>query len=465
MTVAPPVAPLAALARRPAADPVLSWPDGMLSAGALRASIAALTERAAAVGPGQGPLAIISADRIQLLAGVLAGLSRGRPVMPLDPARPDIDACLAAMGAGVVLDLDRAGADDRLTGLARQDLPAGPGGPGAELWLPTSGTTGPARIARLPAAALDAHVAASAAVLPPLGRGDRWLVCIPMHTIGALAATWRALHAGASLALLPRFDATTARQLMAAGATHVSVVPAMLGPLAEADVPPPRDLRCLLSGGGPLSPEAAHAARARGWPLWQAWGMTETSSHVAAGAVDETWAPGVVGRPLPGVSLSLEAQKGRIGIAGPMVMAGYIDATTLPPGGLQADGSFLSNDAGEWLDDGRLRLLGRADEVIVSGGVNIHPESVEHMLEQCAGVDEAGVTSRPDPRWGALVVAVYAGEIMPAALEAWVRAHLPPAGRPRRFLRVPALPRNAMGKLLRRELAELGLEAESGTLG
>jgi O-succinylbenzoic acid--CoA ligase len=437
MTAAPPVAPLAALARRPAADPVLSWPGGMMTAGELRARVAREAAEFSARSLGPGPLRVAGADRIEMLIGVLAGLSLGRPVLPLA---------------------------DTTAGEPAAWLPPG-AAPAAELWVPTSGSSGPPRIARLPAAAMDAHVAASAAVLPALGPGDRWLICLPMHTIGALAAAWRVLSAGAALALLPRFDAEAARTLMAAGATHASVVPAMLAPLAEVEAPPPQGLRCLLSGGGPLSREAADVALAQGWPLWQGWGMTETCSHVAAGPVDATWQPGVVGRPLPGAELTLEPESGRIRIAGPMVMAGYLDAESSGHAGLAADGSFLSNDAGEWLDDGRLRLLGRADEVIVSGGVNIHPETVEAALEACPGVDEAGVTSRPDPRWGALVVAVYAGEITPAALDDWTRQHLPDASRPRRFLRVARLPRNAMGKLLRRELAELGLEAEAGPLG
>ena len=448
MTGAAPVAPLAALARRPAADPVLCWPGGSLTAGELRARIAARAAALTADFPRAGPLGIATEDRVEALIGVLAGLSLGRPVLPLDSARTAAHAQQPGGWTAPVATGERAA---------------------AELWVPTSGTTGPARVARLPASALDAHVAASSAVLPRLGPGDRWLICLPMHTIGALAAAWRALSAGASVALLARFDAAAARTLMAEGVTHVSVVPAMIGPLAEVDAPAPRGLRCLLSGGGPLGAATAQEALKRGWPLWQAWGMTETCSHVAAGPVDAAWAPGLVGRPLPGAELSVEPGTGRVRIAGPMVMAGYLDAGAAAGGaagaGLEPDGSFLSHDAGAWAEDGRLRLLGRADEVIVSGGVNIHPEAVEEALERCPGVDEAGVTGRPDPRWGALVVALYAGEISPAALESWARAHLPTATRPRHFRRVARLPRNAMGKLLRRELAELGLETQPGSLG
>lgn len=429
-------APLAALARRPAADLVLSWPGGSLTAAALRARIAA---RAGEMRHTAAPLRTSAADRVECLIDVLAGLSLGRPVAVLDPARPGLAAALEELGA------------------------AGETGPA--LWVPTSGTTGPARVAMLPAAALDAHVAASARVLPPLQPGDRWLVCLPAHTIGALAALWRVLVAGASLAVLPRFDPAAARALMAEGATHVSVVPAMLAPLAETSSPPPRGLRCVLSGGGPLSREAAAAALAQGWPLWQGWGMTETCSHVAATPVDEDWAPGIVGRPLPGATLDLDPAGGRIRITGPMLMTGYASADGAAGAGLEADGSLLSNDLGAWEPDGRLRLLGRADTVIVSGGVNIHPEAVEARLLECPGVDEAGVTGRPDPRWGQCVVAFYAGAAEPEAVAAWARDRLPSAERPRRFIRLARLPRNAMGKISRAELAQVGLEAEAGPLG
>ncbi|NGP53863.1 AMP-binding protein, partial [Thioalkalivibrio sp. XN8] len=229
--------------------------------------------------------------------------------------------------------------------------------------------------------------------------------------------------------------------------------------------PAPLGLRCLLSGGGPLSREAAAPALARDWPLWQGWGMTETCSHVAATPVDEHWQPGVVGRPLPGVTLALDPRSDRIRIAGPVVMAGYATADGATGAGLEPDGGLLSNDLGAWLPDGRLRLLGRADTMIVSGGINIDPEAVEAGLLACPGVDEAGVTGRPDPRWGQLVLALYAGPAEPGAVAQWARDHLPSASRPRRFIRVARLPRNAMGKISRAELAELGLEAEAGASG
>jgi O-succinylbenzoic acid--CoA ligase len=436
-------APVARLARWPAAAPALAWPGGTLTYGELRARVETLAE--AAQGAPPGPLPIVASSRLDMALGVLAALRLGRPALPLDPARPDLDACLAAC-APAPASTSTCISTSRSKPETASDI---------ALMVPTSGTTGTARIAMLSAAALDAHVAASAAVLPPLGPGDRWLVCLPMTSIGALAALWRTLSAGACLGLLERFDAGEARRFMASGASHVSIVPAMLAPLADAVAPEPRDLRCLLSGGGPLSTATAAIAQARGWPLWNGWGMTETCSHVAVGPVDAHWREGAVGRPLPGVVLELEAPDGRLAIRGPMLMSGYARPGLAPGDGLEADGRFRSGDLGELVADGTLRVTGRADDVIVTGGVNVHPQAVEQVLERCPGAGEVAVGARPDPRWGRVLVALYTGDAQAGARESWARAHLPSASRPREFRRVTQLPRNAMGKLLRAELAPL----------
>jgi o-succinylbenzoate---CoA ligase len=450
--------PVARLAQWPASAPAIAWPGGSMTYGQLRARVEELARVAARCGASGRPLAVLSASRLNIALGVLVALRLGRPALPLDPARADRDVCLeACVPGGVLGDAELATPVSASAGgvASAEAGPAGVDPGGAALLAPTSGTGGGARVAMLSAAALDAHVAASAAALPVLGPGDRWLVCLPMTSIGALAAMWRVLSAGACLALLERFDAPEARRLMAGGASHVSVVPAMLGPLADCDAPPPRGLRCLLSGGGALSAPAAEAALTRGWPLWQGWGMTETASHVAVGCVDADWQEGVVGRPLPGVAITRDAASGRLAIAGPMLMSGYAAPGLRPGAGLESDGRFLSSDLGELLADGRLRILGRADEVIVSGGVNVHPQAVEALLAACPDVGEVAVTARPDSRWGRSLIVLYTGKAPAAALEAWAREHVPSASRPRRFVHVAALPRNAMGKVLRCALPDL----------
>jgi O-succinylbenzoic acid--CoA ligase len=446
--------PAGRLAQQPASAPAVAWPGGGMTYGELAARTESLALAAAGLGAPGTPLAIVSASRLNTLLGVLAALRLGRPALPLDPARPDLEACLAAAAPGGTLtDEMLATASAAVASGAAPPVSIPPGQP--VLLVPTSGTSGVARVAMLSAAALDAHVAASAAMLPVLGATDRWLVCLPMTSIGALAALWRTLSTGACLGLLERFDADDARRFMAAGASHVSVVPAMLAPLAASAMPPPRGLRCMLSGGGPLSTQVASIAQAKDWPLWNGWGMTETCSHVAVCPVDENWREGVAGRPLPGAGIEIDRATGRLAIAGPMLMSGYADGGLAPGDGLEADGRFLSGDLGEILPDGRLRLAGRADDVIVTGGVNVHPQGIEDLLAACPGAGDVAVTARPDDRWGMTLVVLYTGDARAVELDAWARGRLPSATRPREFLRVDRLPRNAMGKLLRTRLPDL----------
>jgi o-succinylbenzoate---CoA ligase len=458
-------AALAALRAWPAGSPALAWPGGEMSYGELRTRAGALARAAAALGTPDSPLVVASDTRLNIVLGVIAALRVGRAALALDPARPDIAACLAACRPGGALadaglelpeTLPRVDFAGRAAGEARTASTAPPAASDIALLVPTSGTAGRTRIAMLTGRAMDAHVAASGRVLPAIGPGDRWLVCLPMTTIGGLAALWRTLTTGACLGFLEAFDPQAVRLMMREGASHVSVVPAMLAPLAACGASPaPRGLRCLLSGGGALPEQAAEAALAEGWPLWSGWGMTESASHVAAGPVDGAWREGIVGRPLPGVTLDVAAGRGVLSVAGPMLMAGYARPGLLPGAGLEEDGRLLTSDLGEWLADGRLRVLGRADDVIVTGGVNVHPQGVEGVLGACEGAGEVAVTGRPDARWGMALVALYTGSAPPAALAAHARERLASAARPREFCRVMRLPRNAMGKLLRAELPGL----------
>ncbi len=452
----------------PPDQPALAWPGGRRTAAALLDDISVLAARAATLSDDEAaPLAIISASRPRLVAGVLAALALGRPALPLDPTRADLAGLLATCApAGALRDADislpvtlpsaelATGTTAATTAIWRQTRRWPMDSGAAALLVPTSGTGGPPRIAMLTATALEAHVAASSRLLPPFSADDRWLVCLPMASIGGLAAMWRVYSRGGALAVLESgFDAFGARTLMAEGASHVSLVPAMLDAIADVqEVAPPRGLRCLLTGGGPLSEPQAARARTLGWPLWQGWGMTESASHVAAGPVDAHWTPGVVGRPLPGVSVDSAGHDGPLRIGGPMLMSGYARPGLRPGDGLDAQGRFVTGDTGEWLPDGRLRILGRADDVIVTGGVNVHPEGIEARFAQCRGAGEVAITARPDARWGSVLVALYTGQATPGQLAAWARAELPGHWRPREFRRVTALPRNAMGKLRRSEL-------------
>ncbi len=162
--------------------------------------------------------------------------------------------------------------------------------------------------------------------------------------------------------------------------------------------------------------------------------------------------PGRVGEPLPGFRICLsEGQRGRIRVSGDAVMAGYANPQLRPGDGLQ-EGWFESGDLGFWDSQGRLCVTGRADDLLNSGGLRLHPREVEQLLAACPGLISVAVSSRSDPLWGDRLVAFYEGSISESALESWAREHLPSGLRPREFRRIDLLPRNRMGKLDRRAL-------------
>jgi len=458
--------PAQALATGRGSATALAWPGGQLDYETLSGMLAGLAGRLRSAAADPRPVAVVSRSRVRTAIGVLAADWAGRPALPLDPARPGLGDCLERANPGVVLadpDIDLPGERPRLSFEATGPALPPAGGEGPALIVPTSGTSGPPRLAVLGRPALAAQAAASARVLPALEPGTGWLSCLPMTSIGGLAALWRALGAGAGLWLVERFEPPVVASLMDGTVTHVSIVPAMLPALMGEIGRPPARLACALTGGGPLSGDLARQALDAGWPLWTGWGMTETASHVAAGPVDSAWEEGIAGRALPGISITADPSTGRLRVAGPTLMDGYLE----PAGaaGLEADGSLLTADSGRVEPGGRIRILGRADEVIVTGGVNVHPEAVEAALAGCPDIGDVGVTGVADPRWGRCVVAVYTGNGAPDALAAWAKDHwaargLGPAWRPRCWCRVAALPRNALGKIDRRALADLA--ARSG---
>ncbi|GAB6040356.1 class I adenylate-forming enzyme family protein [Endothiovibrio diazotrophicus] len=325
----------------------------------------------------------------------------------------------------------------------------------------TSGSGGEPRGVMLRGAELTAAAAAANRRLGLAG-GDRWLACLPLFHIGGLAILLRCALAGATPILHPRFDPV--RLLDEAtrhGATHLSVVPAMLEQLLDAaeDASPPAPLRVVLVGGGPLSSGLARRALAAGWPLRLSYGLSEGASLIAGGCpLVDVDRPARVGPPLEGVELAVGAD-GALRIRGPQLMVGYANPGRRPGDGLEG-GWLVTGDRGRLLADGSLEVLGRNDEVLVSGGENVQPEEVEAVLVEHPAVREVAVTAIPDPVWGQRLVALVVGGVEPAALEAWCQRRLAGPWRPRLFVRVSELPRTALGKLRRRELLALAAEID-----
>jgi O-succinylbenzoic acid--CoA ligase len=310
----------------------------------------------------------------------------------------------------------------------------------------TSGTGGQPRAIRLSCQAFTAAATASASRLDS-GSGDRWLCCLPLGHVGGLSILVRSLIARGTVVLVPNFGAESVTSAIDRhGVTLVSLVPTMLSRiLAErGDWRPPSSLRAVLLGGAPASEALWAEAVERGFPLRATYGTTETCSQVATGSAE---APRTL-LPLDGVRVRVS--DGQIEVAGPMLGEELGESTNRT-----ADGYLRTGDLGRIGDDGSLEILGRADDVIVTGGENVSPFEVEAVLESHPAIARAGVFGHPDDEWGQVVAAalVLRGERPNSAeLVDWCASRLASFKRPRRVALVDELPVTSMGKLDRRAL-------------
>lgn len=413
------------------------------------------------------PLAVVS--RSPTLLGLLSHVAPalGLALFPIDPALPDaqIGELLAQAGCARVIS-ERTFPGVQCIEPGAMPTGSAPSLPACRLadhdialLIATSGSSGHPRAVMLTAGNLHAS-ARAAATRTPLLAGDRWLGCLPLFHIGGYAILVRCALAGAEAVLLDGFDAQqVADTLHVSHITHLSLVPAMLAQLLEV-IPgrPPPSLRHLLVGGAALPGELAERAVTRGWPIQPTYGMSETASQIATlphltPPLTLPWTPGLVGRPLPGVEIRIDADQ-RLRVRGPMLMAGYANPANNPGEGLE-DGWLLTADRARLSDAGELVILGRADGMIISGGKKIAPEAVEDRLLRCPGIREVAVAGRPDPVWGERVTAIYSGEIGERQLLDWCRTQLAAGQRPRTALRVATLPRLTNGKPDRQKLRRL----------
>jgi len=424
----------------------------------LEAELRQLESRLRAEGVGRGTMLATSAgDRLLDLLLLLLLPKLGCGLMILDPALPrDRRRRLLEIGdASVVIGAGRS--VERLQGRGAPTLPEG--SMATRLLLATSGTTGEPRLVELTEGNLRAAAQGANALLD-LAPGDRWLACLPTHHIGGIAILYRCLLAGAGLVLEERFDAVAILEQLESGAiTHLSLVPTMLHRLLH-EVPgfvPPATLRVVLLGGAPARSSLVQAALDAGWPVCPSYGLTEAASQVATlYPPPARWAQGLAGKPLSHVQVRIDAA-GRILLRGPGIARYRLDEAGRR---CQVDdeGWFTTSDLGRLDGEGRLWVLGRQDDVIITGGEKLHPAFLERELERCPGVAEVAVVGIEDARWGRRLVACYSGEASEKVLERWAGERLQKHHRPRGFLRLSRLPRNALGKLQRRKLRQLASE-------
>lgn len=319
------------------------------------------------------------------------------------------------------------------------------------LLVATSGSTGEPKRVLLSRDALRASGRATAA---RLGGHGQWLLDLPPTYVAGLQVLFRSVLAGTDPVLQDGpFPAAVAR--MTGARRYVSLVPTQLSRLLEdpASTDALRTFTAVLVGGAPLPTPVRERAAAAGVEVVATYGMSET----CGGCVYD-------GVPLDGVAVAIGAERptgtagtGRVRLGGPVLFDGYEGRPDLTAEVLR-DGWFLTQDVGRLDDDGRLEVLGRLDDVLLSGGVNVPALAVSARLREHPAVTEAEVVGVPDPEWGQRVVAFVvlrgrAGLDLDAARD-WVSAVHPRAWAPRELRRLDALPTLANGKVDRLGLRE-----------
>lgn len=318
----------------------------------------------------------------------------------------------------------------------------------AAVILFTSGSTGEARGVVISRDTLDAAADASARHLG-WRTDDRWLLALSLAHAGGLAVVIRCLTSRRPVVLVE--DGADLPALLARS-TLASLVPAQLASLLDdPSWRPPPQLRALLLGGAAASPALLEAAAARGVPFLTTYGLTETFGQVATMAPSRAGDPSAPLVPLAGVTIDAGTRDAPapIQVRGPMLALRYLDGAPIAP-------SLVTSDLG-FLEAGALHVVGRADDVIVTGGTKVHPQQIEAVLAATPGVLAACVFAVPDDRWGHLVGAALAtapGFDLPAAAAHW-HAALPPHARPRRLALAAHLPLTPADKPDRRAAAAL----------
>jgi len=431
--------------------------------------------RAAGLGPGDHLVWSTSSSVASLVAHVGA-LRAGLVVVPANTAYTerelthivqDVRAAGAVVDRPGQADWVRAAAPGAVVTGPSLDLPDGdPGGldradpEDPALICFTSGTTG------APKGAVLRHrnlLAATESVVRAwrMTPDDRLVHCLPIfHAHGLAVGAYGTLSAGGSAVLLAAFDpAAVAAAAVDDRATLFFGVPTMYHRMvATGAVDALSGLRLCVSGSAPLPAGLHAAASARiGSPVLERYGMTETLMNTS-NPYDGERRAGTVGFPLPGVEVRLD-DSGEVLLRGPNVFDGYFERESATAEAFRdlGDGGrpwFASGDLGADEDD-YLVIRGRSKELIISGGFNVYPTEVEDVLARHPGVAEVAVTGTPSDEWGEVVTAWVVPDGTPPTVEGlrtFCDGRLAPFKQPRLIRVVDALPRNAMGKVVRSRL-------------
>ena len=292
---------------------------------------------------------------------------------------------------------------------------------------------------------------------------DKWLIPLPVFHVSGLSTMIKSVIYGMPVYLMKKFNTETMHQaLLFKNITIASVVTMMVSRLVER-LPEgesyPAHLRCLLLGGGPAPESLLEKAKEKKVPVFQSYGMTETTSQIVTlRAQDALRKIGSAGKPLMPAQLKINPLSnddsiGEIQVKGPMVTNGYYNRDK-ENRELFDQGWLHTGDLGYMDDEGYLYVVDRRSDLIISGGENIYPTEIENVLAEIPEVKEAAVTGKADEKWGEVPVAfvVMNEEVQPEDMMNYLKKHLAKYKLPKEIHFVEELPRNASNKLMKRKL-------------
>ena len=346
---------------------------------------------------------------------IVRAWDEGDAVFPLDSRlpRPAAEEVLSSVRPTVIA---TESGDTRVEGAPVES--------GDAVVVATSGSTGAPKAAVLTHAAVRASAEAVHERLDVSDR-DGWFACLPPAHVGGLSVVLRSIVSGVPLRTSPSFTPDACEEAARNGSTLVSLVPTAL---LRID---PSIFRVVVLGGS--RPPADRPAN-----CVATYGMTETGSGVVYD-----------GRPLRGVEVDI--RDGVIHLRSPMNMRGYRNA----PSPIDGEGWLRTGDIGSWNPDGSLSVQGREGDLIITGGENVWPEAVEDVILRMDGITDCCVVGIADPEWGQAVHAFVVSESAPAlgAVREFVKEHLPAHCAPKHLHVADGIPRTALGKPRRGELA------------
>ncbi|WP_219895385.1 AMP-binding protein [Aquisediminimonas profunda] len=330
----------------------------------------------------------------------------------------------------------------------------------------TSGTTGRSKGAMLSNGNLlsNARTLIDIWALKP---DDVLIHALPIFHVHGLFVALHTMFLNRSKTIfLPKFDVSEVIGLMSQATILMGVPTFYTRLLADAsfDKDAVRAMRLFISGSAPLLAETHRAFEARtGMHILERYGMTE-AGMITSNPLEGDRIAGTVGMPLPGVELRVADAHGKpvtpgspgvIEIRGPNVFKGYWRNPEKTAEDIRPDGWFITGDIATMDAEGRVTIVGRAKDLIISGGYNIYPKEIEEVIDAVPGVVESAVIGVPNADFGESVLAVIVGD---ASLEPSVRAaidgNLARFKHPRRLIFVEDLPRNAMGKVQKASLRQ-----------